>query len=47
MAALHLLFKLKAQSLKSKTNAGAVRRYALKKYIQHGFVKTLCKGIAI
>ena len=47
MAALHLLFKLYAQNLKSKTNACAVRRYALKKYIQHGFVKTLFQGIAI
>jgi hypothetical protein len=47
MAALHLLFKLKAQSLKPKNNTGAVRCSALKKYIQNGFVKTLCKGIAI
>jgi hypothetical protein len=46
MAALHLLFKLKAKSLKFKTNAGAVRCYALKN-IQNGFVKTLFKGIAI
>ena len=41
MAALHLLFKFNAKILKLKTNAGAVRCYALKKNIQNGFVKTL------
>ena len=46
MPALHLLFMLKAKSLKPKTNAGVVVA-ALKKYIENGFVNTLCKGIAI
>jgi hypothetical protein len=46
MPALHLLFKLKAKSLKPKINAGAVRCHALKN-IQNGFVKTLYEGIAI
>jgi|GEM_PF-4124569 len=46
MAALHLLFKLKAKSLEVNTKAGAVRCYALKN-IHNGSIKTLRKGIAI